>query len=84
MHGTGLWCADCDRFCKWLGKARTPEQQAERQANKQIYIRERMAGQEPTKPQLEYLDKLRYRGFVGSRLHASNLINERVDHHEHV
>lgn len=75
MHGAGAWCTDCGRWIKWLGKTRTPEQEAKRQADKKMYIQEAMAAQDPTQKQMDYLEQLRYHGVPGSRLHASNIID---------
>ena len=78
MHGFGAWCKDCGKFIKWLGKTRTAEETGARAENKKLYIKEYLACQDPTKPQMEYLDKLKYHGYVGSRLHAYNLIEGMV------
>lgn len=78
MHGSGAWCQNCGRHIRWLGKVRTPEQQEQRAKTKKLYTLEWMSTKEPTEAQMALLRRMGYRGFVSSRLHAHNLINERV------
>jgi hypothetical protein len=52
------------------------ERKRQDEASDAVYRREHMAKLEPTQPQLEYLRNLGYEGSIGSRLDASNLIDQ--------
>lgn len=63
-------CASCRTFQKW-------EKHSDNTTSKEDYIKEHMSNHEATEKQIKYIrDVIKYKGVIGSKLHASNLISD--------
>lgn len=67
----GLYCCSCGKWIKWV------KQDKNSNINKDDYIKENMSNEDATEKQIWFIRNIiKYKGIVGSKLHASNLISD--------